>query len=297
MLAIADAFADGGFVVAAIDIPLHGITNTASPLYQQANERTFNLDLINNTTGAAGADGVIDSSGAHIIQLTNPVTSRDDLRQAAADLITLTKSLPSLELTGDTTPDIDATRIHFVGHSLGGIVGGVYLGISTTARTATLAMPGGGIAALLRDSATFGPRINAALGAQGLVPGTTLYNQFFRDAQTAIDSGDPVNFGAAAAAAHPIHLIQVVGGGTVPSDRVIPNSATQRLIDVLGVTRVATTSPVSRGYVNFIVGDHGSILSPAASLPATVEMQTETVAFVLANGAAITVVNPAVVQP
>jgi hypothetical protein len=32
-------------VVAAIDIPLHGITDTTSPLYQAGAERTFDLDI------------------------------------------------------------------------------------------------------------------------------------------------------------------------------------------------------------------------------------------------------------
>jgi hypothetical protein len=35
--------------------------------------------------------------------------------------------------------------------------------------------------------------------------------------------------------------------------------------------------------VNFIAGDHGSLLSPAASLAATQEMQTETVLFTAGN--------------
>lgn len=299
IFALADTLAQFGFVVAAIDQPLHGITSTTSPLFQQANERTFNLDLINNATGAATPDTVIDPSGTHFINLTSLLTSRDNLRQAAADLVILSRSLPNLELTGDTTPDIDPTRVHFLGHSLGGIVGTVFLGVTsgTQVRTGTLAMPGGEIAQLLRDSPSFSPRINAALAAQGLVPNTTLYNQFFRDAQTAVDSGDPINYATAAAAAHPIHLIQVVGGGAVLPDQVVPNSATQRLINLMGLTRVTTTSPVTRGFVNFIVGDHGSILSPAASGAATAEMQGETVAFAAGIGTGIVITNPAVVQP
>ncbi|HWN05961.1 MAG TPA: hypothetical protein VNO53_02275, partial [Steroidobacteraceae bacterium] len=51
--AIAAAYASQGFVVAAIDIPLHGITETTSLLYQAGAERTFDLDLVNNDTGAA----------------------------------------------------------------------------------------------------------------------------------------------------------------------------------------------------------------------------------------------------
>jgi hypothetical protein len=91
---------------------------------------------------------------------------------------------------------------------------------------------------------------------------------------------------------------------------VIPNSATQRLITAIngaGITfpRVVAGSPaVGSGYVNFIAGDHGSLLSPAASGATTVEMQTEVVTFTAtgnppagASNPTINVVNGAVVQP
>lgn len=293
MLGLADSFAAQGFVVVAIDLPLHGITDPMSPLYQAANERTFNLDVMNNTTGAAGPDGVIDSSGASFINLSSLLTSRDNLREGSADLLTFVRSVGNLDLNGDAASDIDATRIHFVGQSLGSIVAVPWLSLSPAVQTATLSVPGGVIAQLLRDSPTFGPRINAGLQAQGLVPGTTLYNQFFRDAQNVVEAGDPVNYMAAAAAAKPVLLHQVIG------DTVIPNSATQRLIDVATLTKVSTPgpNPVSRAYVNFTAGVHSSLLDPAASLPATIEMQTEAVTFAVTNGTVVAIGNPAVIQP
>ena len=130
--AIAGAYASQGLVVAAIDIPLHGITNDPNPvtnpflpLYRGADERTFKLDLVNNGTGAAGADGIDDPSGSYIINLESLLTSRDNLRQAALDIVQLAASLPGLDFDGDTVADIDAARIHFAGLSLGGIVGTV----------------------------------------------------------------------------------------------------------------------------------------------------------------------------
>src|SRR5690606_27184707 len=119
---------------------------------------------------------------------------RDNLREASADLLTFARSVGNLDLTGDAVSDIDATRIHFVGQSLGSIVAVPWLSLSAAVQTATLSVPGGLITQLLRDSPTFGPRINAGLQAQGLVPGTTLYNQFFRDAQNVIEAGDPINY-------------------------------------------------------------------------------------------------------
>jgi len=339
MLAVADSFADSGFVVVAIDLPLHGLTDPTSPLYASAAsplyaglglpasgsiERTFDLDVVNNTTGAPAPDGQIDASGTSFINLTSLLTTRDNLREGAADLITLTRSLPNMNLDDDPAGDIDPADIHFLGHSLGAIVGGDFLGVASAAdiSTATLAMPGGGLPYLLRDSPTFGPRIVAGLQAQGLMQGTTLFEQFFRDAQTVVDAGDPLNYIAAAAAYHPIHVLQITGSVSSPPDQVVPNSATQRLIDAAGLTRIpapAAPGPVTnanglRAYVNFVVGDHGSIIDPRASLATTTEMQAEAITFTGAPvppipqlsfpgfpatpaGTAVLILNPTVVQP
>ena len=69
-----------------------------------------------------GAGGQIDPSGSHFINLTSVLTSRDNLRQGAADLIALTRTLPQLNV--GARGSIDHTKIHYLGHSLGAIVGG-----------------------------------------------------------------------------------------------------------------------------------------------------------------------------
>jgi hypothetical protein len=314
MLAVADSFADSGFVVAAIDLPLHGITDATNifyaargnPLYAGLQlpasgsiERTFDLDVTNNTTGASEADGQVDPSGTSFINLTSILTTRDNLREAAVDLITLARSLPYMKLDAGPPDDIDPNAIHFLGHSFGAIAGGLYLGVATRTdvTTGTLAMPGGGIAALLRDSPTFGPRIAAALRTRGIVPGTTEFEQFIRDAQTVVDPGDPSNYIAAAAAHHPIHLIQIIGSDMSPPDQVVPNSATQRLIDAAALTRIpaptargARTNPNGfRAYLNYIVGSHSSLVDPTASTGATMEIQGEAISF---TGAGIPMILP-----
>jgi hypothetical protein len=307
--ALAQAFALSGWVIAAIDLPLHGVTNTANPLYQASNEQTFNLDLVVNASGAAGPDGVIDSTGTHFINLTYPLASRDNLRQGVVNLLALTRALPNLDLDGDSVGDIDPSRIAFVGQSLGSIVGLSFGAVLPTPAeipapsasplrvpTMVLSVPGGGVAQLLRDSPTFGPRINAGLGTQGLLPGTSLYEQYFRDVQNIVDAGDPLNFVTQTAARRSIYFQQMVGGGGTPAalpDQVIPNSATQRLITAitnnglaggLAFPRVVPGAPVNGdGYVNYVVGDHGSLLSPAASAAATGEMQAEALVFTAGN--------------
>ena len=322
MFAVADSFASQGFAVAAIDLPLHGVTDPSDPFYASSTnpaglytglglpatgsiERTFDL----NTSGTAGA---IDPSGIHFINLTNVITSRDNLRQGVADLIVLTRTLPNVS---GVAGGINANAIHFLGHSLGGIVGGTFMGVMPAGEivTATLANPGGEVAQLLRDSPTFGPQVSGGLQAAGLVPGTTLYEQWFRDAQTIVDSGDPMNFIALAAAHNPIHMIQVVGSATPPSaaactasptpagcpDQVVPNSATQRLILAGGLTQAhppGTAGAQLDVFVNFTAGTHGSILDPTASAAATMEMQHEAIAFALTSGTQLPVTAGAPVQ-
>ncbi|HSY06372.1 MAG TPA: hypothetical protein VK803_10540, partial [Steroidobacteraceae bacterium] len=336
MLAVADSFADAGFAVIAIDLPLHGVTNTKDPLYataanplyaglglpasQMSIERTFDLELI--------TPGTIDPSGSHFINLTSPLTSRDNLREGETDLITFERSVAGATVANAGGITIFASgKTHYLGHSLGAIVGGVFLAVvpATDVSTGTLANPGGVLAQLLIDSPTFAPQINAGLGAQGLAPGTTLYAQFIRDTQTVIDSGDPVNFIALATAQHPIHLLQVVGSTPAPAscnpsapangcpDQVVPNSATQALITASAygpaaaagtLTRIpapAAPGPLLnasgfRAYVNFVQGDHGSIIDDV--VPAvTAEMQGEAISFAASGGQEILVSDPAVIQP
>jgi hypothetical protein len=347
MFGVADSFADAGFVVAAIDLPLHGVTNTKDPLYasaanplykplallptnQMSIERTFDLELI--------TPGTIDPSGSHAINLTSPLTTRDGLREGAIDLVMFSRLLPQLNLGGAGA--INPARIHYLGHSLGAIEGTVFLGVvgppgigNPGIVTATLANPGGRLTEILTTSPRFMPTVNAGLEAQGVIPGTTLYANFFRDIQTLWDPGDPVNYVVLATAQHPIHLIQVVGATPPPADctpsapppnncpdQVVPNPTTQALITAsaygpeplvqikAGQAPLVVNNKGIRGYVNFIEGDHGSIIDD--KVPAvTAEMQTEAISFVGAPippiiplpgstpGTTLLLANPSVIQP
>jgi dienelactone hydrolase len=277
-LAMADSFADACFVVASIDQPLHGITSTTNPFYQAGNERTFNVDLINNTTSATGPDGVTDISGVHWLNLSSALTFRDNLRQGQADLVVFAKSVANMDLTGDAVSDVDPTRIHYVGLSLGGLMGSVFVKFSPNTRTATLAAPGGPLTQWGLQSPTFRPTIVAGLARSGIVENSSIFQNFFRDAQTVIDSGDPLNHIAGTQARVPTHLIKVNG------DTVTPNATTDNLIRAAPLTKIKTlgpnpVGPGTGGYVAFTQGSHGSLFDPGASPTATVEMQKQSVLF------------------
>ncbi len=306
MLAIADTMASIGYAVIAIDTALHGVTDPSNPLYIEntpfgamANERTFDLDLTDNATGAPGPDGIIDSSGAHFINLANLLVSRDNVRQTIADLFTLTATIPTIDLDADSVPDLNGANIRFAGQSLGAMIGTGFLALEPNVTTGTLNVPGGGIARLLDGSPTFGPRIRAGLAAAGLEAGTPEYDSFMVVTQTVIDSADPINFGALTAATNNVLLQEVLGDMVVPNAvSGAPLSGTEPLIRVMGLPSITATTVDPAGVdggVRFTEGDHGSLLSPAASVAATVEMQTEMASMTASGGTLVQVANPSVI--
>ena len=315
-LAVSATFAAQGFVVIAIDLPLHGAGPT-SPFYIEntpfgpiASERTFDLDVSNNTTGAPVADGVIDTSGTHHTNLTSLLTSRDNLRQAVADLFALTKSIPAMSYDGDATADFDGSRITFVGISLGAIAGHNFMSLDTTVNVAMLSVFGGGIARLLDGSATFGPRIRAGLAAATppVLAGTPTYDSFMGAAQQAIDSADPINFAAVAAASgERILMHEVVGSSTSLPDQVIPNSVpgaplagTEPMIRALGLPSITASVALNpagvKGATRFIAGVHGSLLSPTSSPATTLEMQRQMASYIVSNGTTVQVTDTSVIR-
>ena len=315
MFAVAGTLAAQGYAVAAIDLPLHGLTSTTNPFYigntpfgaLGAHERTFDLDLSNNSTGAPGPDGVIDPSGSYMINLTSLLTSRDNLRQGEADLLQLSH-------TASTLPNVDGSKVSFVGQSLGSIVGTVFLANDPTVNVGVLSVPGGGIARLLDASPAFGPRIHAGLAAAGLVQGTPDYDAYFVATQTVVDSSDPINFGGNGTlldlsrddiSRKALLVHEVVGGGDVLPDQVIPNSVpgaplsgTEPLIAVLGLSPITgTTQDLDgiRGATRFLQGEHGSLLDPTDFPAATVEMQGEMASMLVSGGAAVQVSNTSII--
>lgn len=314
MLAIADTLAAQGFIVVAIDQPLHGVMpdeDLAPILYVDyipfvvgATERTFDVDYIDNATSAPGSDGIVDSSGAHTINLASLLTSRDNLRQATADLWVLAATIPEMDLDADGIPDLDGSRISFVGQSLGAMVGTAFLAFEPTVSVGVLSVPGGGIARMLEASVTFGPRIVGGLAAAGVVQGSDDYNSFLTVTQTALDSADPINHAMNAAMTNAILMHEVVGGPDSLPDQVIPNavataplSGTEPLIrqmQLASITATLSDAAGVRAVSRFSSGDHGSLLSPAASLATTVEMQRQMSSMLATMGTTVLVNDPTV---
>jgi predicted small secreted protein len=316
-LLVADRLSARGFAVIAIDLPLHGITPTDdfAPLRQAGRERTFDLDFVNNTTSAPGPDGVIDATGTHFINLTNLLVSRDNVRQTVADLITLVRTIPTIDYDTSGTADFDPARIHYIGYSFGGIAGTPFLGVNSEVGASALPMAAGGLTAVLQGSGVYGPRINAALAAANplITPGSALYRAFFRDAQTAIDSADAINYAQRvvtlpAGNARNIHMFYIVGGapnpagGTWAPDDTVPFARSQALADLMGLKVVTAsevlTEPADTGVqVRLNSGVHGSYLDPRASQAVRDEMQIQITEWLFDQGTEVTVTDPTVIAP
>ena len=159
MLLLTGTLSMNGFATIAIDHPLHG-------------SRGFDLD----PTQPGDEINASTVSATHYMNLANLQTTRDNLRQSTADMLGLRLGINFLIGNHiDNSPvNIDPTKVHFVGHSLGAITGINFLAMANAplaptidplfkVASNTLAMPGVGVANLLLESPEFGDLIKAFL--------------------------------------------------------------------------------------------------------------------------------------
>jgi hypothetical protein len=299
-IAMADSMAMAGFVVVAIDHTLHGVTNANSLFFQGPgnpsafnifgdNERHFFLDAYNNTTGAEGSDGIFDNG----IQLPgymvlDPLSVRDTLRQTTADLIHLALTIPTMDLDGDQSPDLDGSQMHYVGISWSALQGPLFLGIDNQITTATLSSPGGTWSDLLTDpeSLSFGKPLLDNLASLGIVYGSKEFDLWVRDWQNVLDPVESLNFATATVEMHPLHLIEIL------DDTVIPNAPTENFALLAGAESIsATTSAppgeVLNGIVRFTAGNHSSAIYADTTPKVTAEIQSQAAAFAASGGTII----------
>ncbi|HMB59720.1 MAG TPA: hypothetical protein VKN35_07400 [Xanthomonadales bacterium] len=312
VLGLADVIASVGYAVIAMDQPLHGAVPDVQPFTAPffvpntpfagvANERTFDADLVNNVTLQPPPDGLIDASGSYSANLEYLQVARDNLRQAETDLSILTVSIPTMDLDGDGTPDLDASNISIYGHSAGGAVATPYMAVEPMVKRGYLnASPGSILRTLVAGS--FGVRINAILAANGIPPGTPGYELFLTVGQTVIDSGDGINYSLGAAAKLPILFNEVIGDTTVPNYVAgAPLAGSEAQIRMMGLTSFSSSQAnpdgvrvVSRFLPPAI---HSSLIDPGPSPAATLEMQSEAASFVASLGTFVQVNNNTVLQP
>lgn len=186
-------------------------------------------------------------------QTFNIGQARDNFRQMSSDqleLVRLINSLDKLDLlpvgAPDGIPDLDTSRILYIGHSFGSVQGPTIMALAPEIQHAVWNVGGDGLMKLLRDSGTFGLLVNSFRP-----PGTPdgALGRFFAAAQAIVDPGDPLNY------AHYCALEELPGTtGSAPrdillqvvlNDTIVPNSSSESLARAMGAAHMNPVRPVS----------------------------------------------------
>lgn len=172
--------------------------------------------------------------------------ARDNFRQMAADqleLVRLIGALSTLDVlpvgAPDGVPDLDPSRIVYLGHSFGSVMGPTAAALAPEIRAACWNVGGAGLMTLLRDSPTFKIVIDA-MKAPATPPGDPL--RFFAASQALVDPGDPLNFARYV-------TLEALPGVTgwrardvllqeANEDTIVPNSTSELLARAAGLTHV-----------------------------------------------------------
>lgn len=182
----------------------------------------------------------------------NLAATRDAIRQSVIDQQRLIAALKSCGTTKCGTLQVNATRMLYLGQSLGGILGSVTMSVAPDLKAGVLNVPGAGWVDILENTGTLrlqcqlvdglidagilqGEKSNlAAMPPTGLCttsawkaqPG---YRQFSVIGRWVLDSADPANF-AGKLRARKLLIQEVVG------DTVVPNQTTATEGTLLGLT-------------------------------------------------------------
>jgi pimeloyl-ACP methyl ester carboxylesterase len=228
----------------------------------------------------------VGASGDLYINLQNFARTRDGIRQTVMDMLNLGASIGDMDVNADgTADDLDPSKIYFIGHSLGGIVGTTFLSVNNdpqvraynsnlpSIQAVALGNPGGGFVKLLENSPQIGAKVLAGLAVAGVPQGSSVMEQFTGVFQAMVDSADPINF-AAGTQDIPTIVYTDVGGlaaaegeddDNALSDQVVPNNAlspvvataksflsgTDPLVAEMGITDIVDqTTAVAGGAIN-----------------------------------------------
>lgn len=293
VLAIADALAAAGWASIAIDIPFHGMRALGD-----------RVDIGHRFGEGEGPDGFGDRRGMEVqleylgvlddegeLPPFHPIYVRDVLRQSVVDLMTLARVVREGDWSGLRETSALSTfgfadePFAFVGVSLGGIVGAVFVASEPEIGAAVLTVTGGDLSRLVEGSAAFSELFLSLLfprlGVVEIDP--VAYPPSFHPElalfQTLLDPGDSMSFGPALAAGEADLLFQMA-----EHDEVVPNRATEALARAAGAAIVdadpvhtdlaradaplagnaeATAGRVTRGLYRFSPATHGLLSSRA----------------------------------
>jgi dienelactone hydrolase len=280
--AIASTLTQAGYVVVAIDAPYHGhrafcsanahctTDGVADGVCTPDAAKATQGDAIppgTCTTGSLRFDGspskmTTTASGNYFIS-ANFFRIRDAIRQDLIDhgAVTLAFAPPApraadpfvTQLATHGIKMIDPTKVHYVGVSLGGIIGTSIVATNPRFSTAALSVAGGPLVDVFTNAPAFATQVDALFAGLGIdrhdPADAALYLKTLNVAKWILDPADPVNFAQ--------HL------ATAPLPNLLANpdgSVAQPAKDVLG--QIATCDPV-------VPNPYNGLLFGLADVPVT----------------------------
>lgn len=222
------------------------------------NAAVFSIDSPHHGSRGNGMDDqltpVLAFFGVDVTDQTFVIgKARDNFRQMAADqlrLVELIRSLDTLDIlppgAPDGIPDLDTSRILYIGHSFGSVQGATIFAIAPEITHAVWNVGGAGLMMLLRDSNLFGLLVDG-LAPDGYSDGAIA--RFMAVTQAIVDPGDPLNYarfaqseptpGVSGWAPRDVLLQEVV------RDTIVPNSTSRALARAAGLSLLDPIEPVS----------------------------------------------------
>jgi hypothetical protein len=309
--AVASSLAHAGIATIAINVVGHGggaggnltIVTPSGPTVIPDGGRGIDQD----------GNGTIDSTeGVNAAAPDTLVSNRDGLRQTVVDLMQLVREIQvGLDVDGNGSADLDASRIFYAGQSFGGIYGVDFIAVEPDLVAGVANVPGGPIIEIARLSPSFRPLVgislisrtpslynavpnanltsfveNMPLRGQPIVvdtvPGASAIQELIDRSEWAQQSANPAAL--APYVRHPI-IIQFAKG-----DMTVPNPTTTAILRAGDLAGRATF------FRNDIAGPGGTKLYPnphtfltgignAATAPAALEAQAQIATFFASNGA------------
>ena len=249
---VADQLARAGFAVFSFDLPYHGLRSAC------LRNEDCTGDGVCDEFGECSTDFAAISSpfpdgpeypaatGSAFIETGNIVGARDHFQQAAVDMFQALRVVRGADWAAATGGYVlDPDDVVYMGMSLGGILGSIIAGAEPTLTDFVLNVPGGDFFVLFRDSTAFTTAFEQVLEDRMAEVGTDSYFELENAMRWMLDRIDPVNIAPDAMRSYawvdpvdgvekmtPVKrvLIQMSEG-----DSVVPNSATRRLSEAMGV--------------------------------------------------------------
>ena len=153
--AVAPTLAQAGLATIAINAVGHGFGPQSQVIVTDRSGNVTTLTAGGRTVDLNG-DGNLGPYEGCLASNPAQVGLRDCLRQTALDLAQLARMIEGgVDLDGDGKPDLDASKIYYVGQSLGSMYGRIFSALEPNVRASVLNVGGGSVEDIVRWSKSY----------------------------------------------------------------------------------------------------------------------------------------------